>query len=129
VSGASIGERIDAAMRRAKVSQAELARRIGVRPEEISKWRRGPGKPRADTLRLLAAELRVTVDELLGVAAGQDPPFPAWADFLSTPEAASLDDGERRALQSLAWPPGREPTLAGYLMTLAALRGGTRPRS
>jgi transcriptional regulator with XRE-family HTH domain len=125
----TIGGRIAAARVSRGWKKAELARRLGKSWRLLHKWETDEQPPDRESLRLLSGVLGMTIEELLGVAAGQDPPWSAWREFLEAPEAATMDAGERRALQSLAWPPGREPTVAGYLMTLAALRGGTRPRS
>jgi transcriptional regulator with XRE-family HTH domain len=126
--GHTIGERINAALLRAGVSQAELARRIGKSAPNVNRWARGSKEPEPGSLVLIAGALGVTVDELLGVAEGQEPPFAAWREFLATPEGASITAAESRALRTIAWQPGHEPTVAGYLMMLAGLRGGTRPR-
>jgi len=126
--GATIGERINAAISKAGISQSELARRIGKDPPSVNKWVRGVKEPEAGSLMLIAGALGVTVDELLGVVEGAEPPFAAWGEFVSTPEGASITAAESRALRTIAWQPGKEPTVAGYLMMLAGLRGGTRPR-
>lgn len=104
------------------MTQAEIARRCGVSWQAAHGWVTDASAPKVEHLRRIAGECGVTLDELLGVAAGQDPPFLAWAEFIATPEGASIDAGERRALQSLAWPPGREPTVASYLIALQAVR-------
>lgn len=95
----------------------------------VHKWTSGTQLPDRESLLLLSGALGVTIEELLGVAAGQDPPFGAWVEFVSSDQGASMTADERRALQSMAWPSGQEPTITGYLMMLAALRSGTRPRS
>jgi transcriptional regulator with XRE-family HTH domain len=128
VSGGSIGDRIAAARERRGLSKSDLGRAIGKNYRMVQKWETGEVLPERDSIRLVAQVLAVTIEELLGVGEGQDPPFAAWAEFLATPEGAAMTPGERRMMQSLAWPPGREPTLAGYLMMLAALRGGSRER-
>lgn len=64
----------------------------------------------------------MTLEEILGVAVGQDPPWEAWPAFIATPEGESMAPGERRSLQAMVWPPGREPTVASYQIALASLR-------
>jgi transcriptional regulator with XRE-family HTH domain len=129
VAGASIGERIARARDRKGWTKADLARETGKGWRAVHKWETGEVQPDRESIRLLAQVLAVTIEELLGVAVGQDPPFAAWKEFLATSEGASMNDGERRMMQALPWPPGREPTLAGYLMMLAAVRGGSRERT
>jgi transcriptional regulator with XRE-family HTH domain len=43
-----------------------LARRIGVAPSTYTRYERGEREPRAAELALLAAELDLTLDELVG---------------------------------------------------------------
>lgn len=52
-------------MKKQKMSQAELARRIGVNPEMISKYARGKVTPTIETLLAIADALHVTCDYLL----------------------------------------------------------------
>ena len=60
-----IGERIRAARRMARLSQRELAKRVGVSPMAISKYERGLVCPDSAMLIRLATELGVSVDYLL----------------------------------------------------------------
>jgi transcriptional regulator with XRE-family HTH domain len=111
------------------VSKAELARALGHRDQsQVSKWISGTKEPGSGSLRRVAEILAVTVDELLGVAEGQEPPFEAWQEFLATDAGQSMTPGERRALCAFAWPPELEPTVSGYVALLGAMRVGTRPR-
>jgi hypothetical protein len=71
----------------------------------------------------------VTFDAFVNVVGGDEPPFPAWRTFLTTPEARGMSRHERTALRTVYWPDGREPTLESYAMMLAALRDTTRPRT
>lgn len=50
---------------RAGMTQAELANRIGKRPNTITQWELGTRQPKADLLPKLADVLGCTVDELL----------------------------------------------------------------
>lgn len=128
VAGGNVGERIDAARRAAGLSKSELARAVGKPIAMVSKWISGTKAPSPGSLRLLAEALPVTVDELLGVAEGQAPPFAAWASFLATPEGAGMSTAERDALRAFNWPSDLEPTVSGYIALLGAMRVGSRPR-
>jgi hypothetical protein len=64
--------------------------------------------------------LDVTLEELLGVADGQDPPFAAWRPFIETHSEITSD--ERKALQCFAWPSGTAPSVAAYEVLLTAIR-------
>lgn len=47
------------------ITQAELAKKLGVTQEAVTKWETGRNKPRASTLIKLAEILDCSVDELL----------------------------------------------------------------
>lgn len=61
----TINDRIAARRRAQKMSQDELARRIGITRVSISKWESGLNQPKGRYLNDLAAALGVTVDWLL----------------------------------------------------------------
>jgi len=82
----------------------------------------GKSTPSPGNLRAVAKELDVSIDELLGVAAGQEPPFESWRAFLVTAEAQGLTEDERMHLQSLYFPGARRPTVMTYMLSLAAYR-------
>ncbi len=50
------------------LSQEQLARRIGVSRQAITKWESGAGRPELESLVALADVFTVSVDALLGVA-------------------------------------------------------------
>lgn len=127
--GVTIGARVSALAKARGLSKSELARRLKTSYRMVHKWTSGAQLPERESLLKLAGVLGVTIEELLGVAAGQDPPFEAWGEFLASDQGVTITPDERRALQVIPWPPGQEPTITGYLMMLAALRSGTRPRT
>ncbi|MGT4672932.1 LexA family protein [Aeromonas caviae] len=61
----TINDRISARRRAQKMSQDELAKRIGITRVSISKWESGLNQPKGRYLNDLAAALGVTVDWLL----------------------------------------------------------------
>lgn len=53
------------AMREANgLTQAELAKKIGVNQTAISQWEHGTAKPRSDKLPVLAKILKCSIDDL-----------------------------------------------------------------
>lgn len=62
-----IGEQIKAARKAKGVSQEELAVRLGVVRQTVSKWENGMSVPDADVLIKIAELLDVTVSQLLGI--------------------------------------------------------------
>lgn len=53
------------ARRQANLSQAEVAKKVGVDQSTVCLWETGKTKPRASILPIIAALYGVTVDELL----------------------------------------------------------------
>lgn len=51
--------------KKAGLTQASLARELGVKRETVAQWERGENKPRAATLLKLADYFHCTVDSLL----------------------------------------------------------------
>lgn len=122
IAGGTIGERIDAARKKAGLTKSELAREMGKGYRTIQTWIRDEHEPGGDNVRLLAEVLGVTADELLGIMDGQAPPFVAWVAFLETPTGKALPAEHRKALAALPWPRGTQPTVAAYIMATEALR-------
>lgn len=74
-------ERIKLKREEKKLSQAELARRVGISRDLYNKYERAGIRPSHETLVLLSEELETTVDYLLG----KDDPTPP-GDRLIIPE-------------------------------------------
>ncbi|HZF13092.1 MAG TPA: helix-turn-helix transcriptional regulator [Thermoanaerobaculia bacterium] len=62
-----IGERISAARRRARLSQGELAERIGTHNWTVSRYETGRMFPHLTLLRRMSTALDVSTDYLLGL--------------------------------------------------------------
>lgn len=60
-----LGQRIGALRRKLGLSQAELARRLGISPSAMGMYEQGRREPSGTTLVALARELQVTTDYLL----------------------------------------------------------------
>ena len=60
-----IGEFIAEKRKKKNLTQAELAKKLGVTDKAVSKWERGLGCPDISILEILAKELDVSVLELL----------------------------------------------------------------
>lgn len=68
-----LSEKILYYRKKAGLSQEELAGRVGVSRQAVSKWELGDAAPEVDKLRALAREFGVTVDELLSKEAPREP--------------------------------------------------------
>ncbi len=92
----TINDRISARRRAQKMSQNELAKRIGITRVSISKWESGLNQPKGRYLNDLAAALGVTVDWLLTGSGGSpessaDQPIPGYHNV----EPAVIPQGTR----------------------------------
>jgi transcriptional regulator with XRE-family HTH domain len=127
ISGATVGERIRAAMVRKGLRQAHLAELVGVTWQTVHNWITDKHPPDEKRLPRLLEVLEMRPEELLGLAAGQEPSFEAWREFIKR-EGDSITAAERRAMAAFPWPPGRAPTVNSYHSLLAAIRATTKRR-
>jgi len=68
----NIAENLKRLRHGANITQEELAARLNVSPQAVSKWERGDGYPDITILPALAAYFDVTLDELVGMSAYRD---------------------------------------------------------
>lgn len=88
-----------------RLSQEELAARIGVSRQAVSKWERAEASPDTDNLILLARLYQVSLDELLRtreIPRTEETPSAGAADRARGPEPASGASGEASSLQEAA---------------------------
>ncbi len=50
-----------------KITQTELAKKMGLKPSQVCEWLNGKSKPGYDSLKALAIALDVSADVLLGI--------------------------------------------------------------
>lgn len=50
------------------ISQSAFAKKIGVKPSQVSEWLRGKAKPGYDTLKQMATAFNVSADYFLGIS-------------------------------------------------------------
>ena len=67
----TFGNRLCDLRRRAGLTQAELAEKLGITNKAVSKWENGRAKPTTDLIRKLAALYGVKVEELLREKEGE----------------------------------------------------------
>lgn len=92
----TINDRISARRRARKISQDELAKRIGITRVSISKWESGLNQPKGRYLNDLAAALGVTVDWLLtGEGEATERPSPEAIPGYHNVEPAVIPQGNR----------------------------------
>lgn len=61
-----MGNRIRSARKRAGLTQAEVAEKIGISWQGIAQWETGKRNPKIDTLKKIAQALSIPVEELTG---------------------------------------------------------------
>ena len=98
--GQTVGRRVNALRRERGMTQEQLAERLGVSYQAVSKWANGQACPDIALLPVLAGVFGVTVDNLFGLepqeSAGAGVPArdgPFWRD-----ELPWQDDGKLRAV-------------------------------
>lgn len=74
----AIGERIRQFRKRAKLTQSELAERVGVHPVTIAKYELGKHQPSVDALERLSDALGVSTDVITGRADKPEEKDEAW---------------------------------------------------
>ena len=86
-----LGRRIASLRRKAGLSQAELAERLGVSPSAVGMYEQGRREPSCDILIALAREFRVSLDYLLTgqLALG---PAPGVKSFLADSRGLTKED-------------------------------------
>ncbi len=62
----SLGERIARLRKEMNYTQEQLAEKMGITPQSVSKWEKGVTSPDITALPLLADIFGITIDELLG---------------------------------------------------------------
>ncbi len=87
------------------LSQDELAERVHVVRQTVSRWERGTSVPDADSLVALARALGVSAAELLGESAmaGKKPGDLAWETSLLNERVTSESQRLDRLVRSLKW--------------------------
>lgn len=75
-----IGDRIKNARIAANMTQAELAKRLGVAYQNIGQWESGKRNPKFDTLKKIAKALNVSVAWLYGMDEQETPELQAALD-------------------------------------------------
>ena len=103
----SLGERIKAARKAAKLTQAELAEKLGIRNTTISNWEKGISRPDTDQLERLCWELGVQPNYFF---------FDQLADTVDTVMRAM--PGYVDPMSMVTPEEGVEPELVEYLADL-----------
>lgn len=101
-----IGEKIRAARRNMTMSQAALAREIGVKQSTIASWEKGRTEPDTVTVGRLAQVLKVTTSYLLGIQSEENV-FPEGVADLAK-KIADLSPADRAVIEKVVAALGAE---------------------
>lgn len=85
----TLGDRIAALRTARKLSQGELAEKLNVSRQSVSKWETGASTPELDKLILLCELFQISLDELVGRTENAAPPQPAPAPAQPQPRPVS----------------------------------------
>ena len=103
-----LGRNIAVLRKQRNWTQSQLAERIGVDTETISRFERGATLPSLMTLERLAQSLKVALPELLAESSSraddQAVTLSAWLDDLSEPDRVFVLDMTRKLCQHLRSP-------------------------
>lgn len=117
-----LGEKIFYCRRRAGLSQEQLAERLGVSRQAVSKWENGDTEPELGKLRLLASAFDVSTDWLLSEDASDIPEEGTPAADTAPAQAASWVDAVPgligRLLRRYGWLFGVYTAVSGLLFFL-----------
>ncbi len=117
----TLGESINYYRKRAKLSQEELAARVGVSRQSVSKWELDEATPEVGKLKALAEAFGVSVDQLLSGEVPPEPEEPAAEEAAAegTPPPQGQVDGFDRATGLLGKLIRRYGWLAGVYVALS----------
>lgn len=117
-------ERIDGLAKARGVTTQQLADAAGVTWTAAKRWRKpkaqGGSIPKGAQLRGISEALGVTVDELLRIYDGYEPPFDSWAAFKETSAYARLTPAQVQRVAATPWDDDAEPTLSSWLAVAEA---------
>ena len=117
----TLGEKIQYYRKKNKLSQEELAARVGVSRQAVSKWELDDATPEVDKLLALAGAFGVTTDELLSPEAPKEEAAPPGAETAAAPGGQRGTDGPGwlgRLARRWGWLAGVYIALSGAGITL-----------
>ena len=98
---ATFGDRLTAAREAQSLTQAQLARQLGVRLKTVQAWESDSSEPRANKLQMVAGMLNVSIRWLL-TGEGEGLQEPATAEEVAADARAVLKDLQQMRTQMTA---------------------------
>lgn len=117
----TLGENLQSLRKKAGLSQEEVAGRLFVSRQSVSKWENDQAEPGVENLKALAGVYGVTMDELTGVT-----PFLGVAGTgPAAPEAVSADSQEREEV-SFYQSVFAARTVTAVVLEMLLIQGGVK---
>ena len=110
----SIGEIIKDLRKQRKITQTELAEKIGVTPQAISRWERSVGYPDITQLVPLARAFNVSTDEILCADSSSDES--KIKEYIDLSVVAAREEGLKRSIEILKEAQAKFPN--SYLIKI-----------
>ena len=114
----TLGEKLTQARRTAGLTQADVATKLNVSRQAVSRWESGQSKPSTEKLLALGALYGVSIDQLLNTGNVE---APAVETVSALPEVESLEAVILEKRRTRAWLKYAVAALCGALLILALL--------
>ena len=111
----TLGEKLTQARKAAGLTQADVAARLNVSRQAVSRWESGHSKPSTEKLLALGAFYGVSIDQLLNAGNSEEPTVEATPDLLEV-EPIKPVIPEKRCPR--AWLKYAAAALCGVIVTL-----------
>ena len=111
-------EKLTQARKAAGLTQADIAARLSVSRQAVSRWESGQSKPSTEKLLALGALYGVSIDQLLNTGNVE---APAVETVSALPEVESLEAAILEKRRTRAWLKYAVAALCGALLILALL--------
>lgn len=121
-----LDEKLTQARKAAGLTQADIAARLSVSRQAVSRWESGQSKPSTEKLLALGALYGVSIDQLLNAGNSEEPTVEATPDLLEV-EPIKPVIPEKRCPRT--WLKYAATVLCGMLLMLALLLILKKPNS
>ena len=112
----TLGEKLTQARKAAGLTQADVAAKLNVSRQAVSRWESGQSKPSTERLLALGELYSVSIDQLLNTGNVEDP---ATEEVFALPESAPAEIALPEKRRPRAWLKYAAAALCGALLMLA----------
>ena len=122
----TLGEKLTQARKAAGLTQADVAARLNVSRQAVSRWESGQSSPSTEKLLALGGLYGVSIDRLLNTENAEEPDVEAASD---EPEAVPVETVISEKHRPRAWLKYMVAALCGALLMLAIILSLKTPNS